>query len=341
MKPGGYKRLKEICDTLSGDYARELADEAPWIDSLHTAGLLSDEARDFYAARNTFRRQMQDISPIVRADVPIEAPEYLPLLRQYDDSLYRNDFYGYYRKYYEAMAGKCLGSTKSIRTSNSIYSDFTESFDRMERDTLPLGLLKEVMLTRYFEGINENFSIDEAKRYYDRLMEQLTDTTLRRVVGTRFGSELGHELQKEDDISLVSIAGDTTSMRKIIADNRGKVLYVDFYASWCAPCMAGMPASEQLRKQYADKEAVFVYLALNDKPDKWRNALEKAYLQGVEHNYLILEPRLSTMIENLEIQSIPRLLLFDRRGELAHRNAPRPESNQAQREIDKLLAEKK
>lgn len=329
--------------TVRQRYEREIGEETSWLDSLRRAGALSDEAYDYFHARNVHRKQMFRWVPNIPAPKADAAenpdPSQRELLATYDDSLYRNDFYGFYHQFYKALGNTVFTSKKIISQPNSRFPDSRESFDRVAAESLPLGLLREELLADFFRWIDTDFSIDDAKRYYDRLDTLLTDSVLRQKIAERYGDELGHPLMQTDDIVLLSIGGDTTTLNRVLEENRGKVVYADFYASWCHPCMEGMPASEKLRKEYARRDVVFVYMALNDKPAAWRNAVERARLQGVEHNYLVLDPRLSTTLRKLRVNSIPRLLLFGRDGTLAHKNAPRPESPQIRSILDAQLAE--
>jgi cytochrome c biogenesis protein CcmG/thiol:disulfide interchange protein DsbE len=56
---------------------------------------------------------------------------------------------------------------------------------------------------------------------------------------------------------------------------RGKVLYVDFWASWCVPCRTSMPALESLYKKYGDKGFVVVGVNKDDRVTDARRFLEK------------------------------------------------------------------
>ena len=116
------------------------------------------------------------------------------------------------------------------------------------------------------------------------------------------------------------------------------MIYVDLWASWCAPCKAEMPAAKQLRESYKDKDVVFVYLAVNDKEQNWHQAIEDCQTDYLGDNYLVLNTATAALLNEIKFKTIPRLLLYDKNGELVDTDAPRPSSSQIQSLIDKYLA---
>lgn len=60
-----------------------------------------------------------------------------------------------------------------------------------------------------------------------------------------------------------------------ISDYRGKVLIVDFWASWCGPCRAEIPKVKAIAQEYKDNDKVaFLSISIDNKPNKWLEALE-------------------------------------------------------------------
>ena len=116
-----------------------------------------------------------------------------------------------------------------------------------------------------------------------------------------------------------------------------KVTYVDFWASWCGPCRGEMPASQQLRETYKDKDVNFVYISLDEEASDWTDANAKFALPS-GHSFLIPRASESAIPAQFNLNSIPRYLLIDSTGTVVDDNAPRPsESSRIRETLDRML----
>jgi peroxiredoxin len=127
--------------------------------------------------------------------------------------------------------------------------------------------------------------------------------------------------QPAPDFTLTDATGKTVSLREL----RGKVVYLDFWASWCGPCLAEMPASNDLRKQFAGREVAFVYISLDTKPTAWQQALAAQQLTGPNSVHLRADQEFGSAVAlAYGVQSIPSYWLIGRDGRLVQNGAPRP-----------------
>lgn len=320
---------KELRERARERYIAFLELERDWLDSLYHQHLLRQVAYRHYACRNKYSRLFAQLD--YQSDTELKSE-----LMNYSDSVYVNHLYPFYRHYYDAVVEKLYCEPVSLTAQRNDYN-FTVVFDRIEKDPLLSGRLKDRHLFNCFVKISETASITDVKKYYDKAVTTISDSMILSALYRDYALQFAGEITYSDDLTLLTTDGKTTTFSKIIATNLGKVIYVDFWASWCAPCMDGMPASKKLREYYKNKNVVFIYLAYNDKIQAWQKAIPIAGLDQVENVYLVTNPRTSTLVKKIRLESIPRYLIYDKTGRLININAPRPESNEIYKELNKML----
>jgi len=104
-------------------------------------------------------------------------------------------------------------------------------------------------------------------------------------------------------------------MDSIISKYKGKVVFVDFWATWCAPCLAAMRISESVKSEFENKEVVFVYMTDPSSPRKaWE---QKISVIGGEH-YYVTKKEWDNLNKTYGFSGIPHYLIFDKSGILKH-----------------------
>ena len=117
---------------------------------------------------------------------------------------------------------------------------------------------------------------------------------------------------------------------KTSLDNlKGKYVYIDMWATWCGPCKAEIPALQQLEKDYHGKNIEFVSISIDNErtagswekaEKKWKKMVTDMNLTGIQ----LYAAKDIDFISAYQINSIPRFLLIDPKGNIVDANAPRP-----------------
>jgi len=120
-----------------------------------------------------------------------------------------------------------------------------------------------------------------------------------------------------------------------LEDLKGKYVYVDVWATWCAPCRAEIPFLKKIEEKYHGKNIEFVSISidkLKDK-DKWRAMVTDKELGGVQ--LFADNDWNSQFVKDYGINGIPRFILIGPDGNVVNANADRPSSA----DLDKVLSE--
>jgi thiol-disulfide isomerase/thioredoxin len=114
--------------------------------------------------------------------------------------------------------------------------------------------------------------------------------------------------------------GGTTSLD----DLKGKYVYIDVWASWCAPCKAEIPHLKKIEKQYHDKNIVFVSISIDNEKNRksWKKIVAEKDMRGIQ--LLADKDWNSDFINSYNIKGIPRFILIDTDGKIVKADAPRP-----------------
>lgn len=123
-----------------------------------------------------------------------------------------------------------------------------------------------------------------------------------------------HAQAAAPEFSLPSLTEPSTTIS--LQQLHGKLVYLDFWASWCAPCKRSFPWMNQLQKTYGPQGLQIITINLDTKRD---DAL--SFLQSTPGEFLIAYDAAGTSAQAYAIKGMPSSFLIDRHGNVLHRHA--------------------
>ena len=110
--------------------------------------------------------------------------------------------------------------------------------------------------------------------------------------------------------------GDTIRWMDVISQH--DYTLIDFWASWCGPCMRSMPGLKELYAEHSGEHFEIIGISLDNSRERWLGAIESKELNWVQLTNLMFwdEP----MVKRFEIPYIPSTMLVDREGKIIIRN---------------------
>lgn len=170
--------------------------------------------------------------------------------------------------------------------------------------------------TRYEEGLSELTALTAKHGLDPRYLEAFRAREVS-IPGSPFPAQA----------TLYDLEGNAVDFARY----RGKYVYIDLWASWCAPCIREIPDLKQLEANLENKDVAFLSVSLDKDEAAWKRKVDELSLKGD-----LLIDRGGKLAEALGVRGIPFFLIYDREGRLFKYGAPRP-SNPATKPLLEAL----
>jgi len=169
-------------------------------------------------------------------------------------------------------------------------------------------------------------------KYYNYFRKHNTDPAYSKEVAKTYAKKLLMAPGKPaPEFSCVDKDSNYISLKNF----RGKYVYIDFWATWCSPCMQELPEYIKLQNDYKGKNIAFVSISLDLDKNSWKKVIAENKSGAV--NLFAPNGWEADVVKAYQIYGIPTFVLIDKDGNIIDAQAPRPSSVEIRKTLDKLL----
>jgi len=278
----------------------------------------------FYAYLGSIMKgfNLFDLSPKLK----IEVKQVLDFDEK-DSSLLQIDSYRGFLNSYNYLLEKFLNCSNSLCRLTAI----TQNFNSSARDYL---LFKEIKNQLDQTDTSTKSAINYFKSFckndkYTAIVEYETKLVYR--VGNN----------SSDDF-IVNQNIDEYNLAEYLNERKYKIIIVDFWASWCEPCIRELPSFENLMAEYSSNGNItFLFISMDKSVNDWQKAYKSFKFMDEQNNYLLKNNFKAAFSKKYTIKSIPRIMIIGKDNIIISKEAPDADSKEFKKIIDKIFENNK
>jgi thiol-disulfide isomerase/thioredoxin len=250
------------------------------------------------------------------------------------------------------VTAKNLGDEQlNVQSAAGFVTDYLNYFRMNNEEMIPEGLgfaetnlwIAENQLSGNAQTFAKAYSINyllnfgdfnEAEEAYENFKADNPGLNLTEVLTTAYNNALRVKPgNAAPEFTLTDINGEEVSL----SDFRDKVVYLDFWASWCGPCMREVPYAKELKKRFeGENDLVFLYVSVDEDEQAWRRTVEEREIQGV---HVRVHGMSHEIAQAYNVRGVPSFFIIDRNGIIHDNNPSRPSGQTIDQELLAALAQ--
>lgn len=248
-----------------------------------------------------------------------------------------NDYRQLAYEYFALITGM-KGQELSREEQNIAFGDSFNAMNKVLEDFINENPDKEASLFLLFSlQLSPNQMVEHLEQLNPALFtQQWEDVNIyyKKVKTQNDVRQKAHKMITENGIAFDFTLNDINGNKFTLSSLRGKWVVLDFWGTWCGPCMRGVPTMKQYYKRYADRMEI-AGIACNDKEEQWRKIVTEQEMNWTN----VLNPQgvgpEKSLLMNYEVSGFPTKIIITPEGR-AHKVFI-GETEDFYKEIDKIM----
>jgi thiol-disulfide isomerase/thioredoxin len=159
-------------------------------------------------------------------------------------------------------------------------------------------------------------------------LQTIKDSKFRKALETSLQSFM---LISTGDKAIPFVFKNTDDTEENLERYKGKVIYIDFWATWCVPCINEFKYLDQLKAKFAGSNIVFLSISVDENKDRWKEFMQK--IDNVRYHGIVSRDQ----ILDYNLAAIPRVIIIDKDFKLVAIHGPLPSSKETSVLLEQLI----
>ena len=269
------------------------------VDYAQYGGKILNDVTTTGGPNNEFANQMQNVRTVIA-----QRPE----LKELAAAIEEVESMGY--------ADMAAYQQKQAEIQSKFAEQLPAYYDALEEETKkviagnPDVEAAAYMFNRYYNDATTEEFEEAFNQYSEKVRNSFLAAEAREELAARKATQPGAEAP---DFTLNDPDGNPVTLSSL----RGQYVIVDFWASWCKPCRAGMPAMKELYKKYHPKGLEIIGVSDDNNHDAWKKAIEQdqtPWIHVVDEFPIENKPARVGLLYG--VHYIPSYFLLDKEGKV-------------------------